>query len=68
MIELYNSLNLVTGTWGQWSSYSECSQTCGGGSKTRRRKCSNPSQHGIVSICVGPAEETVMCGTEPCKG
>ncbi|MEQ2292216.1 Hemicentin-1, partial [Ameca splendens] len=56
----------VDGNWSQWSSWEECSQTCGQGNKTRVRSCSNPTaQHG-GRPCVGKAVEAIMCSVRPC--
>ncbi|CAG2239285.1 Hemicentin-1,Coadhesin,Adhesion G protein-coupled receptor B3,Thrombospondin-2,Thrombospondin-1,Mucin-like protein,Adhesion G protein-coupled receptor B1 [Mytilus edulis] len=32
----------INGNWTEWSSWNECSVTCGGGMKVRERNCSNP--------------------------
>ena len=32
----------VDGGWSTWSSYSECSRTCGGGVTAQERLCNNP--------------------------
>ena len=38
---------LVKGNWGEWSVYTKCSKTCGGGKQNRSRLCNNPSpSHG----------------------
>ena len=50
--------------WGQWSSYSACSATCGGGTRTRNRICNggNPGTGG----CPGTDEQTITCNSRPC--
>ncbi|XP_060630493.2 hemicentin-1 isoform X1 [Anolis sagrei] len=56
----------VDGNWSEWSSWEECSTTCGQGNKTRIRTCSSPSaQHG-GKLCDGHAVESVMCNIRPC--
>lgn len=41
-----------------WTSWSECSASCGGGRQTRRRKCQN---------CDQPISETKACNRHSCK-
>ncbi|RXN06313.1 hemicentin-1 [Labeo rohita] len=56
----------VDGNWSEWSSWEECSRTCGQGNRTRVRTCSNPSaQHG-GRACEGKAVEAIMCSIRPC--
>ncbi|XP_068740870.1 A disintegrin and metalloproteinase with thrombospondin motifs adt-1-like isoform X2 [Montipora capricornis] len=51
----------VDGRWSVWSLWSACSKTCGNGTKTRTRHCSNPPpQHG-GKHCKGPSEQTKNC-------
>ncbi|XP_013396343.1 A disintegrin and metalloproteinase with thrombospondin motifs adt-1-like [Lingula anatina] len=48
------------GTWGQWGEWTECSATCGGGSKSRTRTC-------VGGDCdEGVASESEPCNTENC--
>ncbi|XP_019355735.1 hemicentin-1 isoform X2 [Alligator mississippiensis] len=56
----------VDGNWSEWGSWEECSKTCGQGSRTRTRTCSNPpSQHG-GKPCEGNAVDSIMCNIRPC--
>lgn len=32
----------IDGQWGNWTEYSECSRTCGGGVSIASRECDNP--------------------------
>ena len=36
-------LRLVNGNWSEWSTYSACNVTCGGGHQYRNRTCNNPT-------------------------
>ncbi|XP_031431207.1 LOW QUALITY PROTEIN: hemicentin-1 [Clupea harengus] len=56
----------VDGRWSEWSSWEECSRTCGHGNRTRVRTCSDPpAQHG-GRACEGKAVEAIMCSIRPC--
>ncbi|KAL2089466.1 hypothetical protein ACEWY4_014154 [Coilia grayii] len=56
----------VDGSWSEWSSWEECSRTCGHGNRTRVRTCSDPpAQHGGRG-CEGKAVEAIMCSIRPC--
>uniref|UniRef100_UPI00193A61B8 uncharacterized protein LOC120335429 n=1 Tax=Styela clava TaxID=7725 RepID=UPI00193A61B8 len=50
--------------WGEWSIWSECSNTCGGGRRTHSRECinGNPGDFG----CQGAQTEQSHCGANPC--
>ncbi|XP_041349175.1 hemicentin-1-like [Gigantopelta aegis] len=63
----------VDGQWsefGEWSPYTECSVSCGGGaqSRTRTRTCSAPKPQYGGADCVGEAIEgdERECNTQPC--
>lgn len=51
--------------WYSWTAFTECSQTCGGGKKSRTRSKRTLSQDGGMS-CQGNQEELIGCGTDPC--
>ncbi|EDO29457.1 predicted protein, partial [Nematostella vectensis] len=56
----------VSGAWSPWSSWTFCSASCSGGTRTRLRSCSNPApQHGRAA-CQGKVGETQDCNTHPC--
>ncbi|XP_067662288.1 hemicentin-1-like isoform X1 [Haliotis asinina] len=56
----------VDGNWGQWMDWTSCSVSCGGGSRTRVRRCDNPrSQYGGAD-CVGPEQQVDYCNSEHC--
>jgi len=52
-----------------WSQWTECSKTCGGGSKSRERTCTNPKPQGNGQPCyprLGEPEEVVKCNEQKC--
>eukprot|EP00929_Paragymnodinium_shiwhaense_P115847 TRINITY_DN8499_c0_g8_i1.p1 TRINITY_DN8499_c0_g8~~TRINITY_DN8499_c0_g8_i1.p1 ORF type:complete len:5046 (+),score=966.34 TRINITY_DN8499_c0_g8_i1:123-15260(+) len=51
--------------WYTWSPFTACTQTCGGGRKTRSRQKRTLTQNGGLA-CAGNQEEAHECGSEPC--
>eukprot|EP00095_Tigriopus_kingsejongensis_P007529 maker-scaffold1850_size26443-snap-gene-0.5 protein:Tk07529 transcript:maker-scaffold1850_size26443-snap-gene-0.5-mRNA-1 annotation:"thrombospondin-2 isoform x3" len=51
------------GGWTQWSPWTQCTITCGSGSRTRTRECTsdNPEQY-----CIGPALLNRYCNVLYC--
>lgn len=58
----------VDGKWSEWSSWEECSRSCGHGNRTRVRTCSNPSPQHSGKPCEGSAVEVIVCSVQPCPG
>ncbi|XP_061739556.1 hemicentin-1 [Nerophis ophidion] len=56
----------VDGNWSEWSSWEECSRSCGQGNRTRVRTCSNPPAQNGGRLCEGRAVEVIMCSVRPC--
>ncbi|XP_062505321.1 A disintegrin and metalloproteinase with thrombospondin motifs adt-1-like isoform X3 [Corticium candelabrum] len=56
----------VDGGWTDWSTWSLCSVTCGGGGAVRRRFCTNPSPLHGGRYCEGDELENATCSTTPC--
>ncbi|KAL8625610.1 hypothetical protein ACOMHN_043885 [Nucella lapillus] len=54
----------VDGYYLDWSNWSQCSQTCGGGAQWRSRLCQPPQYGG--RDCTGPANTTQACNTHHC--
>lgn len=58
----------VNGGYSAWGAYGECSVTCGGGTQTRDRTCTNPPPSGGGKDCseLGPSSETRACNSKAC--
>ena len=56
----------VDGGWGSWSSYSTCSRTCGGGTKSKYRNCNNPKPAHGGARCRGSSSQSKSCNTQEC--
>lgn len=53
--------------WTPWGGWSECSKSCGGGTKERIRHCNDPESPYIKSNCPGVDIEVKSCNTDiPC--
>uniref|UniRef100_A0A8C9S910 Semaphorin-5A n=1 Tax=Scleropages formosus TaxID=113540 RepID=A0A8C9S910_SCLFO len=49
------------GGWTPWSSWAQCSTTCGIGFEVRQRSCNNPSPRHGGRVCVGQSREERLC-------
>uniref|UniRef100_A0A3Q4BVE2 Sema domain-containing protein n=1 Tax=Mola mola TaxID=94237 RepID=A0A3Q4BVE2_MOLML len=49
--------NCSNGGWTPWSSWGQCSTTCGTGFELRQRSCNNPSPRHGGRVCVGPSRD-----------
>ncbi|XP_031549934.1 A disintegrin and metalloproteinase with thrombospondin motifs adt-2-like [Actinia tenebrosa] len=58
---------VVDGGWSDFSHWSDCTKTCGGGTKERTRSCTNPAPSFDGKDCEGVAKETKACNSEPCR-
>ncbi|XP_026062244.1 ADAMTS-like protein 2 isoform X2 [Carassius auratus] len=56
--------------WGEWSSWSTCSRTCGGGVRSQERHCLQQrltsTQNINSSFCAGPSKQYQLCTNQPC--
>ncbi|KAM8887344.1 A disintegrin and metalloproteinase with thrombospondin motifs 13 [Spinachia spinachia] len=58
---------VVHGSWSNWSGFSPCSRTCGGGVTHRTRKCNNPRPAFGGNDCEGSDVEAELCHQQPCE-
>lgn len=70
-----DSASLIAGKWTTWTSWSDCSRSCGGGQQRRDRICQNPESSGTSKSCVdsGPDSvtreiEIIVCSDQTCPG
>jgi energy-coupling factor transporter transmembrane protein EcfT len=56
----------VNGGWGAWSAWSACSLSCGGGTQTQTRTCTNPVPANGGTNCVGSSFQSQSCNTQAC--
>ena len=58
----------VHGRFNDWSDWTECSASCGGGQQSRTRTCTNPEPAFGGNQCSGDSEETQSCNDAKCPG
>ena len=56
----------VDGKYGPFGEWGACSEVCGGGSQSRKRKCNNPAPSGGGADCVGDANGVQACNENAC--
>lgn len=61
----YNKIR-VDGGWTRWSWFSQCSQSCGIGTKSRTRSCTSPSPMNGGLACSGSDFESQKCKIQNC--
>ena len=59
-------IQIANGNWNNWSPYSACSKTCGGGSRSKTRTKKVKEVHG--GNCEGEHKINESCNTQDCPG
>eukprot|EP00118_Oscarella_pearsei_P026045 m.309288 g.309288 ORF g.309288 m.309288 type:complete len:577 (+) comp45997_c0_seq1:262-1992(+) len=59
-------VKIVHGGWSKWSTWSQCTVTCGGGRKARERLCNNPAPQNGGSKCIGKSIQSRKCAKRRC--
>ena len=65
IILFFLQLVSVDCVWDEFGEWSECTEECGGGQKSRSRNVLTPASNG-GNDCDGDATETDICNAEPC--
>ena len=66
MQNIFCTAALVDGDWTAWVDQGTCSASCGGGTQTQARTCTNPEPSGSGQDCVGDLTRDVDCNTDVC--
>lgn len=56
----------IDGKFSEWSSFSACDRSCGGGKQFRTRQCNNPPAVFEGKPCEGPSRQEQPCNTHEC--
>lgn len=59
---------LVNGGWTHWDDWTECSTSCGKGTRHRGRSCSNPLPDNGGLTCNGSDTAIGNCSLDTCPG
>lgn len=61
---------LVDGGFSDWTYWTQCSVSCGGGIRVRTRNCTSPAPLFGGKDCteLGPEQETLPCNPDRCPG
>lgn len=67
--EILVGVCVINGGYTTWSGWSECSVTCGGGTRTRTRNCTNPVPMGGGKDCsdIGEPVQEQECNNQTCE-
>ena len=63
-----NACISVNGGFSNWSEWSPCTPTCGGGTQNRTRDCTNPPPANGGANCTGAVAEARNCNATDCPG
>ena len=63
---LYGTAPSVAGGWSAYGGWSSCSVSCGGGTQSRSRSCTNPAPSYGGASCSGSSTGSQACNTQSC--
>jgi len=63
---LYSTSPSVAGEWSAYGSWGSCSVSCGGGTQSRTRSCTNPAPSYGGANCSGSTTDSQSCNTQGC--
>ena len=66
LIVRWSPLVVVVGEWSSWTPWEPCSETCGGGTRSRTRMCYTPTIHLGGADCEGGPSENESCNEGFC--
>lgn len=58
--------SIVDGGWSDWSNWTECSRTCGGGVRSSFRVCNSPEPRNGGAYCLGQRQRYESCHVHSC--
>ena len=58
----------VDGGFDLWSAWTTCSETCGTGTQSRSRTCTNPVPANLGQNCTGDFDQAKSCKLTSCPG
>ena len=61
-------VSVSDGSLTTWSSWSQCSKSCGGGLRLASRNCSNPTFDGADCTKLGELTKIEICNNVSCPG
>lgn len=64
--EIFLTIVIVNGNWALWGSWTSCSVTCGSGTQSRTRTCTDPAPANGGSTCSGNSTASQACNTQNC--
>ena len=66
--KLFLTVPIINGGYTEFTNWTDCNVTCGGGIKLRTRNCTNPEPSNGGQKCSGPAKEIRKCNSHLCPG
>ena len=67
-IYFFLNIILVAGSWSKWNVWSLCTTSCGDGTQTRNRSCTDPSPRNGGANCTGVNDSSRNCKIKDCPG